>query len=178
MAEMTLKMLLLGQDVSASKSLRGVGKEVDKSERGFKHWGLVGAAAGAAVGAALIKVGKDAITNASAAEQSLGATETVFGKFSDGVVNTSKRAATSFGLSANEFRENANVIGSILKNQGVSNEQLAGKTQDLIQKGADLSAVFGGPRRTPWMRWSSAFKGEFDPIEKLRHHPEAVDDQQ
>lgn len=123
-------------------------------------FGLLGA------GAAAVKFGSDSVSAASDAQQSLGATETVFGKFSKSVVNDSNKAAKQFGLSANEYRENANLIGSLFKNQGVALDQLGGKTKDMIGTAADLSATFGGSTKEAVEALGSAFKGEFDPLEK------------
>lgn len=125
---------------------------------------LQGAALVAAAG--LAKLGVDAIKNASDAEQSIGATQQVFGKYSAQVIKDSQNAAEQFGLSANQFRESSNLIGSLFKNQGVSSDKLAAKTKTMISLGADLSAVFGGSASDAVEALGSAFKGEFDPLEK------------
>lgn len=106
------------------------------------------------------------VTAASDAQQSLGATETVFGKFSGAVVKDSNAAAKAVGLSGTTYRENANLIGSLFKNQGVATSQLAGKTKGMIKVGADLAATFGGSTTTAVEALGSAFKGEFDSLEK------------
>ena len=90
----------------------------------------------------------------------------MFGRFADTVERTSKRAAEKFGLSANEYRENANLIGSLFKNQGVEADKLAGKTRDMIGVGSDLAATFGGTTKEAVEALGSAFKGEFDPLER------------
>lgn len=125
------------------------------------------AATGLAVGAtAVLAFGAASVKSASDAQQSLGATETVFGRFADSVVANSDRAAQSVGLSANEYRESANLIGSLFKNQGVAADQLAGKTDAMVKAGADLAATFGGPTSDAVAALGSAFKGEFDPLER------------
>ena len=154
-----------------SKLQSGVAPEVDKAG------GSVGKRFGSKIGSAM-KVGllaggvavgafvKSAIGAGSDAQQSLGATETVFGNFADKVVSTSDKAAQKYGLSANVYRENANLIGSLFKNQGVATDQLAGKTKDMIGVGADLAATFGGTTTDAVEALGSAFKGEFDSLEK------------
>jgi hypothetical protein len=131
--------------------------------------GTVGkvAAAGAAAGAlALGGLAVSAVKSASDAQQSLGATETVFGRFSKTVIDNSNKAAKSVGLSGNQYRESANLIGSLFKNQGVAADQLAGKTDQMVKTGADLAATFGGTTKDAVEALGSAFKGEFDPLEK------------
>ncbi len=120
------------------------------------------ALAGVAVGSFAVK----AVKGASDAQQSIGATETVFGKFSDTVIKTSDKAARAYGLSANSYRENANLIGSLFKNQGVDTDKLAGKTEEMIAKASDLSATFGGPTTLAVEALGAAFKGEFNQLEK------------
>jgi hypothetical protein len=117
-------------------------------------------------GVALAAFGGFAINAASDAEQSIGATSTVFGSFADEIVRKSNEAATAVGLSANAYRESANVLGALLANQGLTGERLAQTTEQLITTGADLSAVFGGTAQEAVEALSSALKGEFDPVER------------
>lgn len=142
---------------SVDKQLSGFGKTTSRIG------GLVkGAFAGLAVGA----VFKDVVSGASDAQQSLGATETVFGKFASTVVKDSNKAASQFGLDANTYRENANLIGSLFSNQGVAAKDLAGATKEVIGVSADLAATFGGTTTEAVGALSAAFKGEFDSLEK------------
>lgn len=106
------------------------------------------------------------VTEASQAQQSIGATETVFGRYSKSVIRDSSAAATAVGLSGDEYRNNANLIGSLFRNQGVATDQLAGKTKTMITRASDLAATFGGSTSTAVEALGSAFKGEFDPLEK------------
>jgi hypothetical protein len=134
--------------------------------RAFKAIG-VGAVIGLGIaGKSLIDLGKQAVTAASDSEQSMGATESVFKQYAGTVIKTSKTAAKEYGISANTYRENANILGSLFKNQGVSVDQLAGKTKGMIGTASDLAATFGGTTTEAVEALSSAFKGEFDPIEK------------
>lgn len=117
-------------------------------------------------GGAIIALGIAAGKMASDAQQSLGATEQIFGKTSAAVVAKSNQAAQAYGLSADQYRSSANLIGSLLANQGVSQDKLGASTDALVQKGADLSAVFGGPASDAIEAMGSALKGEFDPLQR------------
>jgi len=119
-----------------------------------------------AAGAGIVAFGVKAVQSASDAQQSLGATETVFGKYAGSIVKNSDRAAQSVGLSANQYRESANLIGSLFKNQGVAADKLAGKTDNMVRTGADLAATYGGTTKEAVEALGSAFKGEFDPLER------------
>lgn len=90
----------------------------------------------------------------------------MFGNFAKTVIKTSDEAARKYGLSANVYRENANLIGSLFKNQGVAVGELAGKTEQMIGVGADLAATFGGTTTDAVGALGAAFKGEYDQLER------------
>lgn len=155
-----------GREVSAqaSSELDPAGKSIGK--RFGSTIGLAAKAGLAAGGIALAAFTKSAVDSASAAQQSLGATETVFGKFAGNVVQSSNAAAQAYGLSANEYRENANLMGALFKNQGVALSELGASTDQMIGKASDLAATFGGTTADAVGALSSAFKGEFDSLER------------
>jgi len=119
-----------------------------------------------AVGGAIVAFGIHAGKAASDAEQSLGATQAIFGKTADAMIKKSNEAADKYGLSADQYRNSADLIGSLFKNQGVASSQLGAKTDDMVRKASDLAAVFGGPTADAVEAFGAAFKGEFDPIER------------
>lgn len=152
---------------------KGVKPGVDEANRHFGKLGStvgkVGLAVGAGMavaGAAVIGFAASTIGAASDAQQSLGATESVFGKAADGIVANSKRAATAVGLSANSYREMASVVGAQLTGMGLSQGKAAKQTDQLIKMGADLSATFGGSVSDAVEAVGSLLRGEADPIER------------
>ncbi|AWY04852.1 tape measure protein [Microbacterium phage Floof] len=108
----------------------------------------------------------NAVSKAGDLEQSVGAIETVFKGSSSQMLQWSRDAAISAGLSANEYNELGTLIGSQLKNAGTAMEDLGPKTNELITLGADLSSMFGGTSREAVEALSAALKGERDPIER------------
>jgi hypothetical protein len=149
-----------------SKLNKGLKDSQSKLASFGKSVAKAGVAAGAAAAVGLALFAKSAVDAASDAQQSIGATETVFGKFSKSVIKTSNQAAEQFGLSANEYRESANIVGSLLKNQGVAMGDLAGQTKTLMGTASDLAATFGGPTSEAVDALAAAFKGEFDTLER------------
>lgn len=130
---------------------------------------LAGLAAGAFAVDKVLDFGKASFDAASDLEQMQGSVDAVFGSLGDARVQMTKwslDAAKSVGLSEAAYDQMASVIGSQLKNAGVPIDQLAGKTNDLIQKGADMSAVFGGSAADAVEALSAVMRGEFDPIER------------
>lgn len=149
----------------AKDGVRGLDQTGDALDRmGTKLDKVTPAAGLAAAGVlAFVKVTGDA---ASELEQSTGAVESVFKSYADTVVAQSNRAAEAVGLSKKDYRSMAAVVGSQLKNMGVNQDAIAGKTDDLIELGADLAAQFGGPTSDAVNALSSLLRGERDPIER------------
>lgn len=157
---------------SASSNASTMGSRVGKAGKAL---GVAVAAGAAVAGAAAIKFGVDSVKAASDAQQSLGATQTVFGKYADTVIKRSEQAATAIGLSANEYRELSNVVGASLAGAGVPLKQTADLTDQLNQRAADMAATFGGTTREAVEAVSSLLRGEADPIERYGVSIKATD---
>lgn len=161
-----LAVKIIGDATSAQQAMAGT----EKAAGGLsKLGGMAGTAlAGAAVaaGAFAVKLGVDSVKAAADLEQSTGAVEAVFKSGAGQMKQFSDQAATSVGLTKNEYNELATVMGSQLKNGGTSLKDLGGKTNELIKTGSDLAAMFGGSTSDAVGALSSALKGERDPIEK------------
>lgn len=114
----------------------------------------------------VVEFGKATFDAASNLEQMDGSIQAVFGKAQEQMFQFAETADKTVGLSSAAYEQIASVIGSQLKNAGIPMDQLAGKTNDLVKKGADMSAVFGGTAADAVDALSSVLKGEFDPIEK------------
>ena len=148
---------------------RGAAADLDKVEKSASRMsdGMARAAVPAGiVGAALLGMAKTAADAAGRVQESGGAVESVFKGQADAVKNYAAAASQSVGLAKSEYQEMASVIGSQLKNMGVPTQELVGQTDQLITKGADLAATFGGSTADAVAALSSLMRGETDPIEK------------
>ncbi|MFD6094664.1 hypothetical protein ACFWGN_21440, partial [Oerskovia sp. NPDC060338] len=169
MANQQVIVSVLANTTDFKRKMQALGQETSGLERignGFKTLGKVAAAAAIGLGVAAAAYGKKAVDAAANLEQSIGAVDTVFKDSAAQMHTWAKGAAESAGLSQNSYNELASLIGSQFKNMGVSMDQLGGKTNEMITLGADLSSMFGGDAKTAVEALSSAFKGEFDPLEK------------
>ncbi|MDN5929490.1 MAG: hypothetical protein L0I24_00225 [Pseudonocardia sp.] len=144
----------------------GVQGAAGQAESSFSKFNraAVGASLGIVGGA--VAIGTELVQMAAQAEQSIGSVDTVFKENSAQVKQWATDAATNLGLSSHAYREAATLIGSQLKNMGVPMDQVAGQTDGLITKGADLASMFGGTTQEAVDALSSALKGEADPIER------------
>jgi hypothetical protein len=150
-------------DFAGEFEKQGKGK-FKKAMGGLAKVGAAAFAAGGAIAAGAFL--KDIVSEASNAQQSIGATEALFGKYSDTVIKKSKEAAQAVGLSGNEYRESSNLLAALFKNQGVAADELAEKTDQMVTLGADLAAMYGGTAATAVEGLTAAYKGEFNALEK------------
>lgn len=168
MAGHVVKVSVVADTKKFSRAFKGLAKETGLS--GLAEAGKTAVttlATVAAAGAAAIGVaGAKAVSAAADLEQSTGAIEAVFKSGADQMKAFADTAATSVGLTKNEYQELGTLLGAQLKNGGTSIDQLAGKTNDLIGVAADLAAQFGGTTADAVGALSSALKGERDPIER------------
>ncbi|MGO3662426.1 hypothetical protein [Microbacterium gubbeenense] len=103
---------------------------------------------------------------ASEAQQAAGAVESVFGASSKAIQGYADDASKAVGLSSQSYNELAAVLGSQMKNMGLSGKSLTDETNNLIGLGADLAATFGGTTADAVSAVSSLLRGERDPIER------------
>lgn len=107
------------------------------------------------------------VAYAAEAEQSYGAVESIFHDHAETINQASKSASEAVGMSGRAYREQSAYIGAMLKNNGVPLEDLAGKSQDLVKLGSDLSATYGGSVQEAVEAIGATLRGETDPIERF-----------
>ncbi|WP_258802770.1 phage tail protein [Pseudarthrobacter sp. NS4] len=157
-----------GKIKEAFGDVGGVGSDAGKQVGGTFLAGLGKMVGPAAIAGIALKTGdvlKDAIGKAGELEQSSGAIGSVFKTAAADMLGFSKTAATTVGLTQDEYNKLGTVLGSQLKNAGVPMDELAGKTNEMVTLGADLASMFGGDTSQAVEALSSALKGERDPLE-------------
>lgn len=121
----------------------------------------------AAVVAGLVGVGKAAVSSASDLQQAEGAVEAVFGKQADAVKKAAGAAATTMGLSSAQYENYAALVGTALQNAGMTVKESVEGSAKVMQRGADLSALYGGTTADAVDAINAAVaRSEFDPLEK------------
>lgn len=156
MAKNTVIVSILGDTRDLDAKLGGAGSSLGKL-------GAAALVAGAAVATA---VGVKAVKSASDLEQAMGGMNAVFKDNAGQMEQWASGAASAVGLAKSEYAQLATVLGSQMKNMGVSSSELAGQTNQLIGLGADLAAQFGGSTSDAVSALSSLLRGERDPIER------------
>jgi len=158
-----LVLKILGDSSSAQKATKEASGSVAKMQRTVGKLTIPAAAVATAVTA----VGISAVKSASRLQQAFGAVDSVFGKNAKQVKAWARTSDQALGLSAAAYSELASIIGAQLKSAGVPIDQAAAKTQELIKRGADLAATFGGTTAQAVEALTAALRGEADPAERL-----------
>lgn len=151
--------------VSVTGNIKGLQTAMGGAESALGKMGMVAGVAAAAAAAAVVAIGTKSIRSASQLEQAMGGMESVFKDSAGQMEQWANAAAGSVGLAKSEYAGLATILGSQLKNMGVSTDQLAGQTDSLVRMGADLAAQFGGSTSDAVSALSSLLRGERDPIE-------------
>lgn len=157
-----LAVRIIADNKEAIRGVDQMGRSVDKA--GGRLSKLRAPAAAALGGIALLA--KGSLDAASDLQQSTGAVQSVYGKFAGSIIKNAKKAAGAVGLSQAAYQQQAVLLGSQLKNLGTPIDQVAGKTQGLIQRASDLAATFGGSTADAVEAIGSLMRGETDPIER------------
>jgi hypothetical protein len=118
----------------------------------------LGSIAGLALGAAKA---------ASDLQQASGGVDAVFKTSADTIHQWAESSAESVGLAGAEYKTLAAGIGGALTGMGVPLEQATAQTGALIQRSADLASVFGGSTAQATEAMTSAFRGEYDSLQRL-----------
>lgn len=135
----------------------GIGKGLAKAA------GVIGAAIAAlSLGDYIL----DAIGSAGDYEQNVGAIEDVFGGATDAVLKFSDTSAKTFGLSANQALTGAKNFGIFGKAAGLSGDDLATFSTDLLGLGADLAAFGNTSPEEAVTALAAGLRGESEPLRK------------
>ena len=170
MATLALNVEILGEfkkltsaTTGAQNSLKGLQDKVGGFATNINR--IVGAL-GITLGFnALIQGAKDAVFAASDLEQQFGALDSIF-KGNAEEMKVFSKEMNEIGLSSADAARQSSLIGALLKGNGLTIEDTADKTKNLVRLAGDLAATFGGPTSEAVSAISSLLRGERDPIER------------
>jgi phage-related protein len=149
---------------------RNASGEIDRTASSMDQFkqsmgAMVGPAKAAAV--AVGGVAAVAVKYASDAQQATGGVNAVFKDNAQVIQDWAKTSAQAVGMSGAEFKTTAAGIGGALTGMGVDTAKAAEQTKELVQRGADLASVFGGTAIDATDAMTSAFRGEYDGLQRL-----------
>lgn len=152
-----------GEAASAGKSAGG------KFASMFGSALKVGAAGLAAAGAALVKVGKDAVAEFADYEQLIGGVETLFKDNADAVAQNAARAFQTAGLSANQYMETVTSFSaSLLQSLGGDTEKAAELGDMAIRDMADNANKMGSSMESIQNAYQGFAKQNYTMLDNLK----------
>ena len=165
MAAKTVELMLhiLGDASGAEKATKAASTSVGKMQ---KTVGKLTVPALAVVGAIAV-IGEQSVESAAKAEEAFHGLDAVFGESAKVVEGWAKKSEQSAGLSHAAYAQLATQIGGQLHAMGLPMEQVLADTQELIQHGADLSAVYGGSASDATLALAAAMRGASKASAKL-----------
>ncbi len=167
----TLRLLLVGEDKSASRALKGVGDQAEKTEGRLSKMGTI---AGGILGAqflkdaagAVVDFGKNTITAASDLGESVNAVNVTFGDSAAGILELGENAAQAVGLSNAQFNGLAVQFSSFADTVAGEGGDVVGVMDDLTKRSADFASVMNIDVADAAATFQSGLAGETEPLKK------------
>lgn len=155
--------IVIDTDLDSSKLEKGLSKL-----KGIASSAAKGIAVGVgAIGTALVGAVGKSVQMAGDLEQQLGGTEAVFGNLADTVQNKAVKAFSTMGLSANDFMQTANKMGSLMQGAGLTVEDSMTLSTEAMQRAADVASVMGISTESAMESIAGAAKGNFTMMDNL-----------
>ena len=155
--------IVIETDLDSSKLEKGLSKL-----KGIASSAAKGITVGVgAIGTALVGAVGKSVQMAGELEQQLGGTEAVFGNLADTVQNKAVKAFNTMGLSANDFMQTANKMGSLMQGAGLSVEDSMTLSTEAMQRAADVASVMGISTESAMESIAGAAKGNFTMMDNL-----------
>lgn len=143
--------------INSDEATEGIDDVVDTAEdaeskldTAFSKIGRFAVSAGKAIAtglaagtAALTALLKEALEVSGQVEQGFGGAEAVFGSFSEGIIEKSRKAYASMGVSMADYLSTANKMGSLFIGSGYSAASAYEMTTAAMQRAADVAAIMG-----------------------------------
>lgn len=150
----------------ADASGRRTGRSLDgiSTSAGAMKLGVIGAAAGA--GVALVSFAKDSLGAASALNEQLSATKTLFGDAADEMIEFGE-SASSIGLSETAALKAANAFGDLFTKIGYTEGAAQTFSEDLVRMAADFASFKDLDPDDVLGKLRSGLSGESEPLRDL-----------
>lgn len=150
-------------------------KEAEKQTKAFssnlkkmaKVAGGVLTGIGTVAGTALLEVSKKSVQMRAEVEQQIGGTEAVFQEFAKTVQSDAEQAFDKMGISANDYMQYINKMGSLMKGSGLSTKKAMDLSSKAMQRASDVASIMGISVDDAMTAISGAAKGNFTMMDNL-----------
>lgn len=169
MAGQTIQVSVLADTKKFSRAMNNLGKEsgFSKLAAGAKKAAKGIALVGTAVGAVAAVGIKKAITAASDLSESLNAVDVTFGKSATGIKKLGEQAATSLGLSNEQFNSLAVQFSSFATKIAGPGGDVVKTMDDMTTRASDFASVMNLDVADAATAFQSGLAGETEPLKKF-----------
>ncbi len=162
-----LGVAVLRLEVDDSKFKGSINNAEGKAKSLADNFKNVGSTLTKFVSLPLAGIGAASVKFASDLSESINAVNVVFGESSKAMHDFAQNSAELVGLARSDFNEMATVIGSQLKQSGLSMDKVGDQTINLVKRAADLASVFNTDVTTATQALGSALRGETEPARRF-----------
>ncbi|MDR2372906.1 MAG: hypothetical protein LBD77_02130 [Bifidobacteriaceae bacterium] len=148
-------------DEPGQKAGGGFGKSL------LKGVGVAMATAGTAAVAGAAALVKGVVEEWGKLEQNLGGSEAVFGELSKAAQDAAGEAYKNMGLSASDYLQTLNKMGSLFQGSGISQAKSWDLSSAAMQRAADVASVMGVDMSMAMESVAGAAKGNFTMMDNL-----------
>lgn len=140
-----------------------------KSSKLLSTMGKIGTAAIAAGGAAVVAIGKQALSSYADYEQLVGGAELMFGEAYDYIADKAANAYKTVQMSQNDYLQQVNGFATGLKTALGGNEQAAAELADrIINAEADVVAATGNSQEAVQNAFNGIMKSNYTMLDNLQ----------
>ena len=162
----SLTFSLYGKDVSATDSMKKVGKQTETLGKKFTHMGKVAATALVGAGIAAAKFAYDAGQAASDLAETQSKVKVIFGKSAGAIEKFAESAAKSLGQSKQSAMDAAANFAIFGKAAGMNGKGLVDFSTNLTKTAADMASFANTTPQEAIDALGAALRGEMEPIRR------------
>lgn len=162
-----LRFLLDADTRGLDRGLARADAGMGRSESRFAKLGRAAAAGLAVAGFAVAGFAKAAISGASDLAETVNKSEVIFGRHHAAMMEWSKGAATSFGLSRQQALAAAAGFGDMFDQLGFGGQRAATMSRSVVQLAADLGSFHNLDTAEVLDMIGAGFRGEYDALQRV-----------
>ena len=163
------KIAISGADEAKDEITETTEHAERKGSKLLSTLGKIGAAAVAAGGAAVLAIGKQALSSYADYEQLVGGAELMFGEAYDFIADKAANAYKTVQMSQNDYLQQVNGFATGLKTALGGNEQAAAELADrIINAEADVVAATGNSQEAVQNAFNGIMKSNYTMLDNLQ----------
>lgn len=146
---------------------QAVSDSTENAGKSFLNWKTVATGAVIAIGAAFVKLGREAVDAASDLQEVQNVVDTVFGDGAKQIDSWAQKAGEKFGLTETQAKRFTSTLGAMMKSSGLAGKEIIGMSTDLAGLAADMASFYNLNFDEAFQKIRSGISGETEPLKQL-----------